>query len=60
MTLVKLDIEDQFRFLQSICYKRANKFELSQYEYGALEKIFQQRQGIRMAMFVFTNLMLPM
>ena len=55
-----MDIEDQFRFLQSICYKRANKFELSQYEYGALEKIFQQRQGIRMAMFVFTNLMLPM
>ena len=56
----QLNIDDQFKFLQVICYKRANKCAISQAEYKALDRTFQQRQGAALAMYVFTCLMLPM
>jgi hypothetical protein len=37
---VKLDIENQFTFLEAICYKKAQDFDRSQKEYRKLEKIF--------------------
>lgn len=57
---MKLDIENQFSFLEAICYKKAHDFERSQREYRKLEKIFQSRQGVRLAKTAFTNLMLPL
>jgi hypothetical protein len=57
---VKLDIENQFSFLTAITYKQLRSFEKSQKEYRKLEKIFNQRQGYKLARTAFTNLMLPL
>jgi hypothetical protein len=56
---VKLDIENQFRFLLAIAYKSLRLFEKSQKEYRKLERIFNLRQGFKLARVTFTNLMLP-
>ena len=55
-----LDIENQFTFLQSICYKQSQHFDKSQAQYKKLEEIFKSRQGFKLAKCVLTNLMLPM
>lgn len=60
LNVVALDIENQFTFLQSICYKQFQHFDKSQKEYRKLEAIFRSRQGYKLAKYVFTNLMLPM
>jgi len=44
LVMVKLDVENQFTFLQAICYKRNPKtFPKAQKEYRKLEKIFKSR-----------------
>lgn len=37
---VKLDIENQFSFLKTICYKQAGNYEKCQKEYQKLERTF--------------------
>ena len=43
ITQVKLGIENQFAFLQTICYKKLQKYGKAQREYDRLKEIFQKR-----------------
>jgi hypothetical protein len=57
---VELEIENQFAFLKTICYKKAMKYDRAQKEYHKLKEIFNSRTGEKLAKQIFMSLMLPM